>query len=101
LKYDASTIVRDYCLDAVANLAGTSVDAAETMLPLLRAALLTHDGKHAARALIGLANVAAQVPGRSDELRAIAESYQGDSRGVVKKAARQLLKATGQPAKVK
>jgi hypothetical protein len=59
---DASTIVRDYAVDAVGAYAGTSRAAAEAAYPILQAALAAWGGKHAARALQGLAQVAAAAP---------------------------------------
>jgi hypothetical protein len=92
IQTDASVIVRDYATDAIANYASTSIAAAECAYPLLKETLTLWGGKQAGHALKGLAHVAVLVPSAHPELRAIAEEYSHSSRGVVRKAAKGLLK---------
>jgi hypothetical protein len=94
MRTDKSVIVRDYAVDAIGGYAGTGGPAARKALPLLRDALAVWDGKHAGHALKGLASAAAVAPGLRAELRSIGERYLADKRGVVRKAARQLARAT-------
>lgn len=92
---DPSVIVRDYAVDAIANYASSGRKAAEQAYPFLKQALTTFDGKQAGHALAGLVNVAQHVPALREELAAISEDYIEDGRGVVRKAAKGLAKATG------
>jgi hypothetical protein len=46
-------------------------------------------------ALNGLANVTLAAPDLSDDLHAVGIRFQNDKRGVVRKAAKALIKATG------
>lgn len=92
VRADASTIVRDYATAAIGNYAATGPAAATAACPLLLAALDTWGGKHAGRALKGLTNVARSAPAQRQELRAVAEGHADSSRGVVRKAARDLLR---------
>jgi len=93
IRSDKSTITRDHAVDAVGNYAGTGRRAAREAYPLLQEALEAWGGKHAARALNGLANVAAAAPELADEVRAYGERYLDHSRGVVRKAAKRLLRS--------
>jgi len=95
IRNDTSVIVRDYAVDAIANYAVTSKAASEKAYPLLKEALTVWNGKHAGHALKGLVGVATKVPAIHSELRSIAEEYASSSRTVVRKAARELLKAIG------
>ncbi|MDF2628436.1 MAG: hypothetical protein K0R39_2267 [Symbiobacteriaceae bacterium] len=92
LASDSSVIVRDYATEALGNYAGRGPEAAEQALPYLRQALTAAGGKHAGRALDGLAKALAAAPGLAGELLPLAEQYQGHERGVVRKAARALMK---------
>ncbi|MGH2524022.1 MAG: hypothetical protein ACRDH2_16065, partial [Anaerolineales bacterium] len=94
---DRSIIVRDYAVQAVGNYAGTGKAAAEKAYPVLKEALTLWEGKQAGHALRGLANVASAAPRLGGELRAIGHAhahFAGAGRGVVRKAAKQLMKAT-------
>ncbi len=93
IRKDSSVIVRDYATDAIANYAATGDSAAEKAYPLLKEALTVWQGKHAGHALKGLTNVARRIPALHDEIFAIAEAYSHSSKGVVRKAAKELLKA--------
>lgn len=86
IRSDASTIVRDYAIDAA---------AAEHACGLLQEALLAWDGKHAARVLSGLARVAAHAPALALRLLPIGHEYAEHSKPSVKKAAKALVKAVG------
>lgn len=94
VRGDASVIVRDYAVEALGRYAASSQTAAEQAYPLLREALQAWGGKQAGRALKGLANAAAAAPGLRNELLPVAEQYAQHPKGVVRKAAKDLLKAT-------
>lgn len=94
IRADSSVIVRDYATDVIANYAAIDKATAEQVYPLLKEALTVWGGKHAGHALKGLANVALKVPALCDELYSIAEKYSSsDNKAVVRKAAKELLKA--------
>jgi hypothetical protein len=97
IQKDASTIVRDHAVDAVAHYARVGPEAAEKADPILRQALSVRDGKHAKQALYGLGNVAQHLPEKRAEIRALAEGFRGHKKGVVRKAAETLLESRGQP----
>jgi len=88
LRSDVSVIVRDYATEA---LAASAVGRPAAALPYLKEALLLWDGKHAARALAGLANVARSAPALAPEMWAIARPYTDHGRGVVRTAAKRVL----------
>lgn len=90
---DKSTIVRDYAIDTVCNYVNVGKPEADEVFPLLKEALHLWEGKHRARVLNGLLNVSNQSPEHILEIRGIAEEYLEDNRGVVKKAAKALIKA--------
>lgn len=92
ISSDGSVIVRDYATEALGNYAGTGPAAAEQALLYLRRALEAAGGKHAGRALDGMAKAVEAAPGLAGELVPLAEQYAGHERGVVRKAARGLLK---------
>jgi hypothetical protein len=94
IRRDSSVIVRDYAVDALGNYAKTSKEAAEAAHPVLVEALTLWSGKQAARALSGLANVVSAIPSLSDELRVVAAEYENNGCGVVRKAAKVLIRAT-------
>lgn len=90
---DKSTIVRDYAIDTVCNYAAVGESEADVVFPLLKEVLHLWEGKHRARVLNGLLNVSHQSPRHTLEIRGIAEEYIEDNKGVVKKAAKALIKA--------
>lgn len=90
---DKSTIVRDYAVDTVCNYANVGKSEADVVFPLLKEALHLWEGKYRARVLNGLLNVSNQSPEYTLEIRGIAEEYIEDNKGVVKKAAKSLIKA--------
>lgn len=92
---DASTIVRDYTIDMIANAAQAGAEEARQALPALREALPAHEGKHRSRVLEGLVPLAAVAPGLAAELASIAETYIGDPKAAVQKASKKLKKACG------
>ena len=93
IRLDGSVIARDYAVDAVGNYAGTNIQAARAAYPLLMDALTVYHGKQAGHALAGLAKAVAADPGLRDELGAIWERFTDSSSGVIRKAARALMKA--------
>src|SRR4030042_1937798 len=100
IRTDTSVIVRDYATDTIANYASTSSSAAECAYPLLKETLTLWGGKQAGHALQGLTYVARLMPARPPELRAIAEDYLHSSRGVIRKAAKELLKVPASTSKM-
>lgn len=91
IRADASIIVRDYVIDALGNFAAASPSAAEQAYPYLREALAAWEGRHAAHALNGLANVGRLVPSLRAELSRIAGDYLKAPKGVTCRAAKALL----------
>ena len=94
IRADASVIVRDYAVDAIANYAPTSPKNARAAYPYLKEALTTWEGKQAGHALKGLANVATTVPKLAPELNELGQHYLTHRRGVVRQAAKALVQAT-------
>jgi hypothetical protein len=90
---DKSTIVRDYAIDTLCNYAIVGKSEADAVFPLLKEALQFWEGKHRARVLNGFLSVSIQSPEHTLEIRGMAEEYLEDNRGVVKKAAKALIKA--------
>jgi hypothetical protein len=93
IRLDGSVIARDYAVDAVGNYAGTDAPAARAAYPLLVDALTVYGGRQAGHALMGLARAVAADPGLRDELAPIGERFADSPSGVVRKAARALMKA--------
>ncbi|MDD5369490.1 MAG: hypothetical protein PHQ40_10410 [Anaerolineaceae bacterium] len=93
LLHDASIIVRDYLVDSVGNYAASGKHPAEQAFPTLVQMLVAWDGKQAGHALQGLLKVARQTPDKMVEIRESARPFLNDRRGVVRKAAKVLLKA--------
>jgi len=89
---DKSVIVRDYAVDTVANYATVNTQAAELAYPILVEALTTWASKQAGRALTGLINVAKITPQFNNTLTQYAQLGLADRRGVVRQAAKKLLK---------
>ena len=92
LSSDKSTIVLDYSVDAVGIYAGSGEPAARAAYPIHLSSLTVWDGNHAGHALAGLAQTALSVPGLRAEICTAVQGYLDDSRGVVRKAAKDLLK---------
>jgi hypothetical protein len=92
IHHDKSVIVRDCAVDIVANYAATGPQAAVQAYPILVEALTTWEGKQAGHALTGLGNVARTTPRFNDALAQYAQVCLADRRGVVRQAAKKLLK---------
>lgn len=90
---DRSVIVRDHAVDILSNFATTSPQAAKLVYPHLSAALAQWEGKHAAHALPGLIQTARNSPDLRVEIKASLEQLLSSPKGVVRKAARDALKA--------
>lgn len=95
LHQDTSTIVRDYTIDTLSQYARAGEIESQEVFPLLREALALWEGKHRGRVLQGLVFVLNSHPGMAVDIRMIAQDYIEDSRGVVKKAAKALVKLIG------
>jgi hypothetical protein len=93
LRRDASTIVRDYAVDALGGIAQAGEAAAAQVYPLLQEALTAAGGKHAGRALAALAHVARSAPALAPEIAQHARDYADHAKPVVRKAAKALLRA--------
>jgi hypothetical protein len=93
IRLDGSVIARDYAVDAVGNYAGTNLSAARAAYPLLVDALTVYKGRQAGHALMGLAKAVAADPGLRNELGPIGERFADNESGVVRKAAKTLIKA--------
>lgn len=96
IQQDKSIIVRDYAVDALARLA--TVDDATTarVYPLLLEALAAWEGRHAGRALPGLAEVGRRLPAERAAILAVAAPFLDHPKGVVRKAAKTLQKTLAQ-----
>jgi hypothetical protein len=94
IRSDKSIIVRDYSIDIVANYALAGAKQAQEVYPLLREYLSVWEGRHAGHALTGLGNVGKMVPPLAPELRKLAEPYLEHKSGVIRKAAKAVLKIT-------
>jgi hypothetical protein len=92
VRQDTSTIVRDYAVDALSNYAQTSPEAAARVYPFLLEAVHAWQGKHAARALVGLAHCMNVLPEHKPEILALAHDLLAHPRSVVQKAAKKLLR---------
>ena len=92
---DRSVIVRDWAVQAVANYAGSGRKAAAKAYPLLLKAIPLWEFKQAHHALRGLINVAKLLPEKRDEIEPLGEEFMHHRRGVLSKAAKELLKALG------
>ena len=92
IRGDRSVIVRDYAVTALGNCAMAGRGYAEAVAPILREALTLWEGKQAGRALDALCQVAAVLPECRQTLADLAEAYLEHPRGVVRKAARKLLR---------
>ncbi len=73
--------------------ASTSPQAARLVYPHLSAALTQWEGKHAAHALPGLVQTARSWPEIREEIEVSLEPLLSSPKGVVRKAARDALKA--------
>ncbi|WP_127584454.1 hypothetical protein [Paenibacillus koleovorans] len=90
---DGSTIVRDYAVDALGGMAKAGEASAQAAYPVLVEALSVWDGKHLGRALTALSRVVVSAPGMAIEALQYGYDYADHSKGVVKKAAKALIKA--------
>jgi hypothetical protein len=88
---DASTIVRDYAIDALGHFAASGAERARLAWPGLRESLTAAGGKHAARALAALARVAATAPDLRPDVEHLARPYLNHARGSVRQAARRAV----------
>jgi hypothetical protein len=93
IRDDPSIIVRDYATDAASNYASSGKMAAENAFPLLKEALAVWNGRHAGHALKGLVHVAKLAPAHQAEINLIGQKYSEEGRAVVRKQAKELLKA--------
>ena len=99
IGHDPSTIVRDYAIETIANLAKTNNEMAVACYPILKESLHVWQGKHRGRALKGMVHVVKNAPEYALEIRMIVEDYIHDNRGVIKKAAKILMKEIEQETK--
>jgi hypothetical protein len=93
---DSSVIVRDWAVQTVGNYAGTGKKAAGKALPILINSIPVREYRHAHHALKGLKEVARLIPESRIELEKIGMEFMESKRGVLKKAAKDLLRAIGE-----
>jgi hypothetical protein len=93
IEHDPSVIVRDHAVDILSNFATTGPQSAQMVYPHLSAALTQWEGKHAAHALPGLVQTARDWPDLREEIQASLKQLLTSPKGVVRKAARDSLKA--------
>lgn len=91
IEQDQSVIARDRAIDALASFGRSSPVAAGTVMPILIGAVDAWGGKHAARALRALSDLAPLVPEAREQLLAVAEEWRGSSRPSVQQAAKRLM----------
>lgn len=92
VRTDSSVIVRDYTVDILANMADVSQDDARWTYPILLDCLTLWDGRHAGHALPGLGSVAERLPQHRETIAHHAGALTEHRRGVVRKAARRLVR---------
>ena len=88
---DSSVIVRDWAVQTVGNYAGTGKKAAGKAYPILIKSIPVREFRHAHHALKGLKEVARLIPESRVELEKIGMEFMESKRGVLKKAAKELL----------
>jgi len=93
IEQDRSVIVRDHAVDILSSFASTNREAARLVYPYLSAALTQWKGKHAAHALPGLIQTARHWPDVREEIEVSLEPLLSSTKGIVRKAARDALKA--------
>jgi len=98
VRTDSSIIVRDYTVDILAALACVSQDDARWTYPILLDCLTLWNGRHAGHALPGLGSVAEYLPEHRETIAHHAGALTEHPRGVVRKAARRLVRELGQLA---
>jgi hypothetical protein len=96
IRDDASAIVRDCAVDAVANHAGVGVEQARQAYRILVEALSAWEGKHAGHALPGLARVAACDASYAGRVRELVKSQLDHPKKVVQRAAARVLRELGE-----
>ena len=89
---DKSQIVRDYSVDTLANLAGSSEELCRKVYPLLKESLMVWDGAQAKQALTGLLSVLQILPEHTEEIQALAAGFTEHKKKVVQKVAQTILK---------
>lgn len=93
IRTDSSIIVRDYTVDIVSHAASVSREDAGWAYPILVDSLSLWEGRHAGHALPGLGHVAESLPEHRDEIGRLAAGFVDHPRGVVRKAARRVVRA--------
>ncbi|QGQ96322.1 hypothetical protein EHS13_16255 [Paenibacillus psychroresistens] len=93
LHNDSSTIVRDYVIDCLGNVATVSEHAASQVMPIIIEAVTLYGEKHLARALNAMTKVVITAPTHGVELLMYGNDYSNHAKGSVQKAAKKLVKA--------
>lgn len=93
LRSDKSIIVRDYAIDALGGAAKADAATAQQLYPLLKEAAYLWESRHVGHALTGLAQVVTSAPALAAEIAPIGQAFADHPKGVVRKAAKALLKA--------
>jgi hypothetical protein len=93
LHNDSSTIVRDYVIDCLGNVATVNEHAALLVLPIIKEAITLWGDKHLSRVLNAMTKVAASSPSLAVELLMYGNDYNNHAKGSVQKAAKKLIKA--------
>ncbi|WP_445491406.1 HEAT repeat domain-containing protein [Niallia sp. 03133] len=90
---DKSTIVRDYAIETLCNYAKAGEMEGQEAFLYLKESLHVWNGKHRARVLKGFLYICQSTDIHTIEIRGVAEEYKDDTKGVVKKAVKELIKA--------
>ena len=89
---DKSVIAKDCAVRAVSNYAGTGKKAAKKAYPILMRSIPVRDNRHAHHAIKGLIEIARLMPETREELERVGMEFMDVKRGVLRKAARELLR---------
>ncbi len=89
---DSSTIIRDHAIQSLAYYAGSSVEAAAEVHPLLIRILDQWQDRHAARIFSGLHHIARLIPQRLPEILLQTEAYLESPRPTVIREAKRIRK---------
>ena len=89
---DKSVIAKDCAVRAVSNYAGTGKKAAKKAYPILMKSIPVRDNRHAHHVIKGLIEIAHLMPETRDKLEKIGMEFMDVKRGVLRKAARKLLR---------
>ncbi len=92
IQNDKSIIVRDYSIDAIANLADVNEIYSEKAFELLKYSLELWGERHGKQVFQGFYNVLKFHPNYKNEIETLAEPFINAKKGTVAKAAKKVIK---------